>query len=181
MLDLSLVLHASPTLSGIKSASLFTCIFPNRQKMLTVLLHQNRILSPKGLHLLPLGTHHSRVSLYLYRPVLLARDLSHPKACTLLSELGYPASCAARIAHLIRKFKIQDTFPHEIGLFLGYPPGDVLGFMHDPNACLCTGCWKVYENVASAQTLFSQYRKCTQQNRDQLFRGVPLEALINPV
>lgn len=180
MLDLSLVLYASPTLSGIKSASLFSYLFPDRQEMLAALLSQNRMLSPKGLHLLPLCSHRRRVPLYVYRPAMLAHDLSHPKARALLGQLGYPSSCTACIAHLIRKLSTQDAFPHEIGLFLGYPPGDVLGFMHDPGACLYTGCWKVYENVALAQALFAQYKRCTQHNREQLSRGIPLDNLIHP-
>lgn len=180
MLDLPLVLYASPTLAGIKSASLFTCSFPGRQEMLDALLRQNRILSPKGLHLLPLYCRYDRVCLYLYRPTLLARDLSHPKARALLGQLGYPPSCTACLAHLMKKFRTQVAFPHEIGLFLGYPPGDVFGFMRDPDACLYTGCWKVYENVALAQALFSQYKKCTQRNREQLSKGIPLDSLIRP-
>lgn len=180
MLDLPLVLYASPTLSGLKSASLFTCPFPGRQEMLSTLLMQNRILSPRGLHLLPLCRHQSRVCLYLYRPSLLDRDLSHPSARALLCQLGYPASYTACIIHLMKKLRTQDTFPHEIGLFLGYPPGDVLGFMRDPGACLYTGCWKVYENVTLAQGLFTQYKKCTQYNCDQLSRGVSLVNLICP-
>lgn len=181
MLDLPLVLHASPTLSGIKTASLFTCPFSDRQEMLAALLRQNRILSPKGLHLLPLCMYRSRTTLYLYRPPLLARDLSHPEARALLWQLGYPSSCAARIAHLMKKLRSHSAFPHEIGLFLGYPPGDVLGFMRDPNACLCSGCWKVYENAAQARALFAQYKECTHHNREQLSMGVPLDALICPV
>ena len=180
MLDLPLVLYASPTLSGLKSASLFTRSFPTRQEMLVTLLHQNRSLSPKGLHLLPLSYHRNRVCLYLYRPTLLARDLSHPMARALLWQLGYPSSCAACIVHLMKKLRTQDQFPPEIGLFLGYPPGDVLGFMRAPEACLYTGCWKVYENVPLAQAKFSQYKKCTQYNCDQLSRGVSLDTLICP-
>lgn len=180
MLDLPLVLHASPTLSGLKSAALFSFAFPDHQEMTVTLLRQNRVLSAKGLHLLPLCCRGSRVPLYLYRTTLLVRDLSHPKTRTLLSHLGYPAGCAGCIAHLMKRIRTHNSFPHEIGLFLGYPLGDVLGFMHDPSAYLCSGCWKVYENTAQAQALFAQYKKCTQYNQNQLSRGVGLEALICP-
>ena len=59
MLDLPLVLHASPTLSGLKSASLFTHPFSNEQELRATLLLTNRTLVPNGLHLLPLCRHHS--------------------------------------------------------------------------------------------------------------------------
>ena len=178
MLDLPLVLYASPTLSGLKSASLFTRSFPTRQEMLVTLLHQNRSLSPKGLHLLPLSYHRNRVCLYLYRPTLLARDLSHPMARALLWQLGYPSSCAACIVHLMKKLRTQDHFPHEIGLFLGYPPEDVCGFMeHGPDCCKCTGCWKVYGDEEAARKKFAQYKKCTRVYCDRWAKGTDIERL----
>ena len=38
-------------------------------------------------------------------------------------------------------------FPHEVGLFLSYPPEDVKGFIaHRANDFKCAGLWKVYGN-----------------------------------
>ena len=54
-------------------------------------------------------------------------------------------------------------FPHEVGLFLSYPPEDVKGFI-DHRACgfKCAGLWKVYGDEEKARTLFAKYRKCTE-------------------
>ena len=36
-------------------------------------------------------------------------------------------------------------FPHEIGIFLGYPLADVAGFIRNKGRnCKCIGTWKVY-------------------------------------
>ena len=36
-------------------------------------------------------------------------------------------------------------FPHEIGVFLGYPLEDVVGFIRHRGKCFtCCGCWKSY-------------------------------------
>ena len=51
-----------------------------------------------------------------------------------------PEQCLAR---LIERLKDADEFPHEIGLFLGYPPEDVEGFIQEPNGQKYTGIWKV--------------------------------------
>ena len=55
-----------------------------------------------------------------------------------------------------------DSFPHEIGLFLGYPAVDVKGFM-EHRECKCTGLWKVFESdEAEAQRYFARCRRCTE-------------------
>lgn len=62
----------------------------------------------------------------------------------------------------MERLKESATFPHEIGLFLGYPPEDVSGFIENkPGSCKCVGHWKVYGNMAEAQRMFDQYKKCT--------------------
>lgn len=56
----------------------------------------------------------------------------------------------------------SDEFPHEIGLFLGYPVEDVKGFIENKASCAkCVGYWKVYGDEEKAQKLFNQYKKCT--------------------
>lgn len=73
----------------------------------------------------------------------------------------------------------QDAeFPHEIGLFLGYPPEDVQGFMENKAARhKLAGCWKVYGDVDAAQQTFARYKKCTRVYLDQWRRGATLERL----
>lgn len=54
-------------------------------------------------------------------------------------------------------------FPHEVGLFLSYPPEDVKGFInHCANDFKCAGLWKVYGNEEKARSLFAKYKKCTE-------------------
>ena len=50
-------------------------------------------------------------------------------------------------------------FPHEVGLFLSYPPEDVKGFIaHRANDFKCAGLWKVYGNEEKARSLFAKYK-----------------------
>ena len=67
-------------------------------------------------------------------------------------------------------------FPHEVGLFLSYPPEDVKGFLeHRP--CKCVGCWKVYENEEAAKKTFAKYKACTRVYCRQLASGIDIERL----
>ena len=54
-------------------------------------------------------------------------------------------------------------FPHEVGLFLSYPPEDVKGFIdHRANGFKYAGLWKVYGDEEKARSLFAKYKKCTE-------------------
>ena len=54
-----------------------------------------------------------------------------------------------------------DIFPHEIGLFLGYPPEDVLQYyIKKGKDYLFSGYWKVYTNPEKAIEIFRLYDEC---------------------
>ena len=107
----------------------------------------------------------SRALLYLYRPSRLRQDLEDAEAVRLLEESGYPCHSAGQcVACLIRRLRESEEFPHEIGLFLSYPPEDVRGFIEN-KACRfkCAGLWKVYGDEERAKELFRQYKRCTDR------------------
>lgn len=174
-----LIRNCAPTLAGIKTGSLFTCPFDSRETLLDSIRQINRRLAGKGLRLLPLRFSEKKALIYLYRPARLRRDLESDTAAQLLQEHGYnTASCEHCVGHLIRKLRAQEEFPHEIGLFLGYPAEDVHGFItKGPDCCKCTGCWKVYGDEVAARKTFAQYKKCTRVYCDQWAKGKDIERL----
>ena len=174
-----LVRHCAPTLAGIKTAGLFTCPYDSREKLLESVRQLNKRLKPKGLRLLPLRFSQQKALIYLYRPQMLTADLTDSTAAQLLQRCGYDCgSCEKCVVKLVQKLRTQEDFPHEIGLFLGYPPEDVQGFMeHGPDQCKCTGCWKVYGDEEAAKKKFAQYKKCTRVYWDQWAKGKNIERL----
>lgn len=174
-----LVRHGAPTLAGLKTGSLFSCPFGGEAAMRECLRCWNRILAPKGLRAMPLRWQGDRALVYLYRPDRLARDLQHPEARALLTPRGYcceqPARCLARLMGRLRE---QAEFPHEIGLFLSYPPEDVAGFIRSPRCGFkCIGCWKVYGDVHAARRTFGRYRRCTEIYCARYAEGTGIERL----
>lgn len=172
--------HAAPTLAGIKTGNLFPCTFASTQDMVRDLREINRVLVPRGLRLLPLRRKDDRALLYLFRPADLSRDLAGQEARRLLREAGYGDDLTHLVClrELTRRLREGEEFPHEIGLFLGYPPEDVAGFMtHRGKNCKCVGCWKVYENEAAAKKTFAMYKKCTRVYCQQLAKGTTIERL----
>ena len=96
----------------------------------------------------------------------------------LLADRGYPTDATACVRTLCQRLRRTEEFPHEIGLFLSYPPEDVRGFIENrAGGFKCVGCWKVYGDAAAARALFGKYSHCTRVYCDRYARGVPLERL----
>lgn len=163
MSEEKLVFHCAPTLAGIKCGSLFTSAYLDRSASQAELRSLNRRLSSHGIRLIPLRYMDGRVLIYVYRPDGLAAELSSSGARSILARAGYsPAGPDASVAQLFRRFQSSGDFPHEIGLFLGYPAEDVAGYMENMGKnCKCVGTWKVYGDVNAAQARFDAYRRCT--------------------
>ena len=69
-------------------------------------------------------------------------------------------------------------FPHEVGLFLGYPYDDVMAFIeHEGRDYLCCGCWKVYSHREQAEACFERYKRCTRDCEEMLGHGATLAQL----
>ena len=155
-----LIRQGAPTLAGIKTGSLFPCPCDDREALLTDVRRLNRQLVPKGLCLLPIRFKDGQALLYLYRPAVLHRDLQDGLAQRILTQAGYACGgCGRCVAQLIRRFRESGEFPHEVGLFLSYPPEDVKGFIaHRANDFKCAGLWKVYGNEEKARSLLAKYK-----------------------
>ena len=168
----------APTLAAIKTGSLFNCAFESRRELTESLKAINRCLLRKGVTAMPLRYRDGRALVYLCRLDMLEADLRDPLAEAILRENGYPEGTPVqRIAHLIRRLTECEAFPHEIGLFLGYPPADVRGFM-EGKRCKCTGLWKVFESdEAEAQRYFARCRHCTSAYLQRSREGWSLSRL----
>ena len=174
-----LVRHCAPTLAGLKTGSLFACPVSYRKKLLNSVRQMNKQLVSKGVRILPLRFTDGKALIYVYRPGKLSTDLSDSKAAAILQQQGYcTGSCEKCIVQLVRKLRREEEFPHEIGLFLGYPPEDVCGFMENKACnCKCVGCWKVYGDEEAAKKKFAQYKKCTSVYCNQWANGTDIERL----
>ena len=119
--------------------------------------------------------------LYLYRGRWLCRLLSTPENLSFLRRYGYDIThgCGGLLRQLERRLCTQEQFPHEIGIFLGYPLEDVEGFIANAGQnYTCLGCWKAYGDPDAAQERFQRYHSCTEIYRRNLQRGIPLTRLI---
>lgn len=177
--DQVLIRLCSPTLAGLKTGSLFTVDIDDKNKFNCEVREFNRRLAIKGIRMIPVKYCRNYVLIYLYRPEFLKRDFANEEVCKVLKEKGYSYKNADLcVAELAKHLEKDTAFPHEIGLFLGYPVEDVLGFMKSPDKGVkYTGFWKVYGDMDSAVKTFNMYRKCTEIYSNAHKNGASLEQL----
>ena len=171
-----IVKYCLPALAGIMTGSLFSCSYDSKNEVYVFLRELNISLRNKGVRFMPLRFKDKKVLIYAYRPSRLLPEVQGKEADELLSRHGYcTQNCGRCLSRLMERLSESDEFPHEIGLFLGYPVEDVKGFIENKAACAkCVGCWKVYGDEKKAIRLFNRYRKCTCVNKKQWYSGKPL-------
>lgn len=179
MLDRALVAHGAPTLARMKLGNLFNVACEDGKALRDEMKALVPVLREKGVSLTLLREKEGRALLYLYRRQDLAAALALPEIRAFMGQYGYddprPEAAIARLRLRIRQ---SEEFPHEIGVFLGYPLCDIQGFIcNEGRNCLCCGCWKVYANPEQAQRLFARYKKCTEAYMRLFAAGYPLSRL----
>lgn len=157
-----LVEHCSPTLASIKTGNLFNLPYTDQNKLTEQIYKWNKELNHKGVSIDILRCSKQKALIYVYRRNKLKEDFDRNGVKDFLKNIGYICTdidCA--VENLRNKLCCNGSFPHEIGLFLGYPLEDVVGFIiNEGENCKCTGFWKVYCNRYDAERTFIKFRRC---------------------
>ncbi len=172
-LERKLVNHCASTIMGKKPACL-VC-FPKDDLRLKRDLDAYLKTKPdlwQDLEILILARSHVQY-VYVYRRTLLCEWLQKAEVKSALAEFGYVYSetedwfLQLLLELRARLQSLSAGFPHEIGLFLGYPVADVRGFITCGGSdCLISGYWKVYADQEQAKARFAEFNAC----RDCLLR-----------
>ena len=142
--ELTLAFHCAPALAGIKPADLIA--LPGEGDETDALLASySAALAGAGISLRPLCRCRSRCLVLVYRRDRLERQLDQEEVARLLERDGYPLTggLEAMLDHLASRMAGSGGFPHEVGLFLGYPAEDVEGFRrHGGQGYKYSGLWR---------------------------------------
>ncbi len=153
---LLLAIHCAPILSGSKAANIMTVTVHEFDRI-------GYLLQGTGIRYRFLKTKGDKGILYLYREKRLRQYLEQEEIQEFLSEYGYDQVDIAKMLNLLSKriqlYNDQEAvFPHEIGVFLEYPLGDVKGFLaNEGKNFMYSGYWKVYQDLQGAVRRFIQY------------------------
>lgn len=179
--DETIIHCASPALCGIKPASLFSMnesVFLSGEQKIK---EWKPFFSKRRTYFVALKKADGRVLFFVYDARLLKKILAESSNRQYLASKGYPVERGfqAVLAELLHRLACADEFPHEVGLFLGYPLCDVIGFeTQQAQGSRYSGFWKVYGNVHDARRIMNQYKTCSEKCMKLLNSGlsVPLAA-----
>lgn len=156
--EFSIGRHCGVTFAGLKPASLVNL----RKGDCATLARLARCFRRRGFSFVVLRSSAERQTVYVYHEEKLRQVLFSEEVNAFLAAEGYRyTSVLQAISQLKSRMRGKGDFPHEIGVFLGYPLHDVRGFIEDPHGSILSGCWKVYADPSAAEREFERYRHCS--------------------
>jgi len=161
----SLIVHASPTLASIKVSNLYSFTFDSIEDCYRTISKFNAMMNPKGIYIELLKNAGDFYLIYVYRKSQLQSIIRDKNNQTFLEIFGYSAlfDLHGYLKVLKKKLCEEKKFPHEIGVFLGYPLEDVKAFIRtEGQNCAVCGEWKAYHDEKSAECMFFKYRHCKE-------------------
>ncbi len=180
-LEQMLVDQCAPTLAGVKPANLFRCA--ESAELFRSVYEWNLQLQQSGIRIRVVKrcrrTHACLI--YVCRWDWLTDVLCEPATRAFLTEEGYDVGRGTdgMLCQLARRLCVQQDFPHEIGIFLGYPLRDVIGFIENNGRNYsCCGHWKCYGDAHAAQETFALFHRCTAVYQRMFRQGVPLLRMV---
>lgn len=164
MFEKYLIKNCAPTLASLKTGNLFNCALCGKCELKENLSEWGEVLYSSGIRFFVLKEDEKSALVYVYRAGALGKILEDARVRSFLKKCEYTDfSTEVVLKKLKERFSQGGDFPHEIGIFLGYPLGDVIGFIQNSGKnCKCTGCWKVYCDECSAKKTFDKFKKCTE-------------------
>lgn len=182
-LDQWLLIHAAPVIFAEKAGELLA--LPITQFPLTkeeILRGCEQFARQHNVRCRELCHSEHSYKLIVYVPGRVRSQLAKTPPCSLCETLGYCMGIDAEefLAEIVRRWQQCGTLPHEIGLALGYPIKDVLGFM-GLNELPCTGCfgWRAYGDPKPSYQASASYQAARQyaQRVASLATHLPTDSL----
>lgn len=165
--------YCAPTLKQYKCANMFH-LPKNDDTLITFIQQYNKEFNQKGIFFI-LIEQENQYTIYVYNSKLIDY-ISSNAVQEFLKSYHYPNSFELCLQELKKRLNTKN-FPHEIGVFLGYPLNDVKGFIeHKPYYLI--GDWKVYTNVNEAKKQFDLFKQAKQSMLQQIQNGYELAQII---
>ena len=174
--ELRLIIQNAAVLKGKRISGM---LFLNDKELarISMKLHNTNI------SLIILCTCKKRHLVMVYRAKELEEHLRSEEVSDYLREFGYRRDDF--ISNLIRLhqrmngfYNKMKEFPHEVGVFLGYPICDIKGFLENKGErYLHSGYWKIYGNLEETRKKFLSYDEAREIAIDEFLSGRELESI----
>ena len=174
--ELRLIIQNAAVLKGKRISGM---LFLNDKELarISMKLHNTNI------SLIILCTCKKRHLVMVYRAKELEEHLRSKEVSDYLREFGYRRDDF--ISNLIRLhqrmngfYNKMKEFPHEVGVFLGYPICDIKGFLENKGErYLHSGYWKIYGNLEETRKKFLSYDEAREIALDEFLSGREWESI----
>lgn len=177
-IETQLALQCAPLITGLKVSNLLIISKGNEEVV-------KRILNRTGISYYRLIQTRTKTTFLLFRRNELEEFLSDENVRNVLMKAGYKS---LQIDKILRTFSLRyeayiqgdKSFPHEMGLLLGYPVEDVVGFVENNGKnFLYSGYWKVYENQKDKVKLFDKFKVAEETLIHLLSNGLSMSDIID--
>lgn len=179
--DQMMIRYTAPTLCEIKSGNLFAV--KKSDFSLRKFLSWREKLGHFGIRLLAVQARCKNILILAYNVCWVRMLLEDSFTRAYLSSKGYSGdeelSPDAFVTELKSRIKNSNSFPHEIGIILGYPIMDVIEFdRNQGKASKYCGYWKSYSNVEGAKKCQCLYKDCSGKCCQMFEEGRSLSQII---
>lgn len=130
--------------------------------------YKDCLLCNKNIKIKPFVNNKGKEQIFIYHTQCIGKYLNNKYVIKILKDLGYPEvfNVDTYVDHLLGRLS-SNTFPHEIGIFLGYPLKDVIGFMGlIPLKFIKTNGWKVYGSEKISDNQYNNFIEARNKVKD---------------
>ncbi len=143
-----LTIELAATICGSKPSTILTLIDTKQQALLTMWKeHGCKVLDSTLVEFISLRSAENKETILFYRSDVLEKCITNTHHKNFLQSLGYRVNEGVDACLALLKKRFQCCCPHEMGVLLGIPLKDVLGFMAMTNLPqTCRKEWCIYGN-----------------------------------
>ncbi|MGI6512034.1 MAG: DUF3793 family protein [Catenisphaera adipataccumulans] len=175
-----LIQYSACTLGHMKTGSLFRILkseLPNYEECMRYFCD---LCTPFGYRIMILKETNAFCLIYVYDRMKLEHMLSNAAIQNFLSTFGYEDFTVPGALHHLKRSMQEEEFPHEVGIFLGYPLQDVRAFLSPERnqKYLLVGYWKVYSRLRSNQKKFYRYDCLNRTMQRKAADGASMESIL---
>lgn len=162
--------QCAPLICGIKISNLLITESSNYDNLIYLFKNTN-------ISIFKLYSDEEKMYFLLYDRHKLVEYLNKATVTAFMKKQGFSSMKLEHIldelAHRYSEFKNgKIAFPHELGIVLGYPVRDVVGFVKNSGKnYMFIGYWKVYHNPINAKKIFEQYNCAKEKMINLLLEG----------
>lgn len=160
------------TIMGVKPAELINLTLCKEKNNMEWETYKSCLFDHTGVRIREIRILNGRLQVLVYHEKALEDTLSHQVTLKFLRSLGYPSnySLSGYLDILYKRLNqnlFNRDFPHEIGIFLGYPLKDVIGYIGHPSLPLVSKKgWNYYGNTKASNIQYEKFLRARTQVKE---------------